>query len=974
MNARTEERVGGWDSRSFSRGHAGLRDLADEEFSGIVETGDGAWLCMLNGKVVGVFEGAMDDFADADGTAHVAPDPALPLLFAMEELGGTLEEQYYTKDTPISDADGTLTSGSFTGYIELSENVLSGDYYVCYYGGRSMPVAFVGSSERLMTGDEAFERADDEVGIYDVYSVDVEVTEIPGGDAGRATAGADDRSRGGATHGAAAGGNGDAGRDRSAREDRRGDDRSRGEDRRGDDRATEDQGGVDGRTGTGGGRDDNARADARGDTDRGAGSQTRRSESGTRRDDAGAGSQTRRSEGGAGSGTRRDDADREDRSSTADDVALGASGPPLDDDNPLGDLSEQLQAAERQEPSIGGPAPGAAGDDPGTDDAPDRSESDGAQDRSGTDDAPDRSGSGGAQDRAGGGDPLAGGPNGADADATGGRGREEDATRGEPTGRDGETAGDRSGRGTEGAGGSTDWASGNEASDPVAGGGTRDDAGDRPASDPAEPAGRDRTGGSDPDRRDRDRVEDDRSGRGGDRDPAYRGRNGGNGGRADDRTERREGSAHGTDRSRTDRTGRGGSDATGPDRSTVDSGRDAGQPGQPGNPGGRADPGGHSGGQGDRPREGQRREDGRRFEDEAAWREDRSVPSIMPEAEREKLVEELREGIREREAEIERLRERVSTLEGDHEDHEADHERLREEVEELTDDLGELRRTVLRLDEDIERIRAVGDGDAPERAQSGSAGTAAGGTSTADGPDLTPAQAMAGTKLLVRYGSQGKPTLKTAHDGGADRQAVNDNLRLDVHTDFPAEGATVDGRPFEEFLDSRMEREFVEWLVRDLPFEIRETGNDAALEDLYDAIPRIDRVEFAGRVTIEYLDDEERDPEHVDFDVVARDDREQPLVVANFDASGDPATQGMVVELNDRAGTVREAGPLNAAFLVTSSYFDGQARDTASEATSGSFLSRDSRKSFVNLSRKRGYHLCLVESRGGDFHVRVPEL
>jgi hypothetical protein len=28
----------------------------------------------------------------------------------------------------------------------------------------------------------------------------------------------------------------------------------------------------------------------------------------------------------------------------------------------------------------------------------------------------------------------------------------------------------------------------------------------------------------------------------------------------------------------------------------------------------------------------------------------------------------------------------------------------------------------------------------------------------------------------------------------------------------------------------------------------------------------------------------------------------------------------------------------------------------------------------VKLNRKSGYHLILVESRGGDFHLNVPEL
>jgi hypothetical protein len=59
---------------------------------------------------------------------------------------------------------------------------------------------------------------------------------------------------------------------------------------------------------------------------------------------------------------------------------------------------------------------------------------------------------------------------------------------------------------------------------------------------------------------------------------------------------------------------------------------------------------------------------------------------------------------------------------------------------------------------------------------------------------------------------------------------------------------------------------------------------------------------------------------------------------------------------------------------VTASFFEPNALETASEATSGGLLSRDKRESFVRLGRKQGYHLCLVEAREGKFHLAVPEL
>jgi hypothetical protein len=167
-----------WGTRSVADGVDGLYDLADADFSGAVTDGS-AWAFLLNGRVVGVFDGDVDDFEDAPLTAYTAPDISLPLLFAMQAGGGETRGQYYSNETPLSEIDDTLSSGSFVGYVELSENVLSGDYYVVYYGGRSLPVAFVGNEPRLLTGDEAFDRAADEVGIYSVVDADVTVVDLP---------------------------------------------------------------------------------------------------------------------------------------------------------------------------------------------------------------------------------------------------------------------------------------------------------------------------------------------------------------------------------------------------------------------------------------------------------------------------------------------------------------------------------------------------------------------------------------------------------------------------------------------------------------------------------------------------------------------------------------------------------------------------------------------------------------------------
>ena len=175
---RTVELVSEWDPVPFDGGYGGLRSLSDQGFSGAVTAGS-TQLFMLNGTVVGIPDGDIEAFDGADGTARAAPHDALPLLVVMQDRAEAPRAQYYTEDTAISEVDRTLEDGNFTGYVELSENVLSGDYYLVYHQGRSMSVAWVGNSQKLVTDEDAFERANDEVGIYQVMPADIQPVEIP---------------------------------------------------------------------------------------------------------------------------------------------------------------------------------------------------------------------------------------------------------------------------------------------------------------------------------------------------------------------------------------------------------------------------------------------------------------------------------------------------------------------------------------------------------------------------------------------------------------------------------------------------------------------------------------------------------------------------------------------------------------------------------------------------------------------------
>jgi len=799
METRTQERVEDWNARSFSGGFDGLRDLEADDFTGAVEAG-GRWLFVLNGRIVGVFGGSIDDFEAASGTAYRAPDPGLVMLCTMWETGGDTRGEYYTNDTPIEEVDETLTSGGFTGYVELSENVLSGDYYVCYYGGRSLPVAFVGNSEQLLTGDEAFDRANDEVGIYEVRTVDISVVDLPEPDSEEEEDDAETVADASAAAGAT-----DAGES---------DDDGESSTPPGDDSTTT-------TTGNGGSsaasREDATTSEPDSDPDP--------------HDDVDDGpavtADIRREE---------DPTSDDDVNATPDDVV---AAPPPDSDRP------------------------DAGDGSSTDDPDARR---------------DRSNGGGSRSASG----------GEARSSSGGRGRSERRERSTETG--------SPRNGSAGSGGS----------DPIAGSAAE-------------------TGRAKPDRNDPrfEREEewreattipsiDPENSASPDEPPARNAANGGAVGR----------SAEGT----VDRQ-----DSNGRSRTRSGSTRNAAS-----SRGGNGEP----------------------LEREMLEREDKIDRLQQRLSDLETERDELR-------AEADRLRAEAESG-GDTAELEAENERLESENGQLRDHVDSLESEVDRLEREVERLQSeLEDARTSEPAE----------PDRPSGQQLTPARAMSGTNLFVRYDSKGEDTLADAHSGTATQSDVNGNLRLEHHTSFDADDVVVGDSAYETFLRESIEFGFVDWAVRTLLFEIRDTGNQNALRDLYDTLPEIDRAELEGSVELESDEEEEELPAEIAFDVVLRNRMGAPLVVANINDSRDPATEGMMVGLNEDANAVRERhDEFVGAFMVTTSFFSPGALETADEATSGSLLSRDSRKSFVKLSRKQGYHLSLVETRDGNFHVNVPEL
>ena len=291
----------------------------------------------------------------------------------------------------------------------------------------------------------------------------------------------------------------------------------------------------------------------------------------------------------------------------------------------------------------------------------------------------------------------------------------------------------------------------------------------------------------------------------------------------------------------------------------------------------------------------------------------------------------------------------------------AERDELRSERDDLAADLDRLETEVSSLREERNRLREeLSDArdQLPESERT-----------------LSPAEARSGTNLFIRYDSKGGATLADAHDGSVDRDELKENLRIEHHTSFETDGMVVDGRPYGEFLTNTIEYGFTRWLVEDLPFEVSETGNQSVLRDLYDSLPEIDRAEIGGSISIIIRENGEETREQRAFDLVLRDRMGNPLFVADLNDSRDPTAEGTLESLVENGRDIAESNDSFAgAFAVTESFFEPGALETASDAVGGGLFSRSKRSSFVKLSRKQGYHLCLVEARDGGFHMTVPDL
>ena len=373
---------------------------------------------------------------------------------------------------------------------------------------------------------------------------------------------------------------------------------------------------------------------------------------------------------------------------------------------------------------------------------------------------------------------------------------------------------------------------------------------------------------------------------------------------------------------------------------------------------------------------------GEPFEEEAEWQNTTTIPSLDPSddegtkggkqrggGQQTVTREDGRLSRQQLQARLEKAEAVMEKAEQRHKQLAAERDEAREASAAAEERIEELEAELTAAQERIEELEA----ELAATDTAADSGHAGGNAATQPTQTMTTADALAGTNLFVRYDSKGAATLADAHDGEATPEDIEANLRIDTHTTFDTEGLEIEDTPFEAFLADRIEVAFAEWLVTDLLFELRSTGATTALKAVYDAIPEIDRVELQG--TIELGTDEDDEPIERTFDVVVRDKRGKPLFIADFDDSKQPVGADLIEGLIRNGNALRERDDSFAAgFGVTSSYFTEDAYEIADDATSGGLFSRSGGASFVNISLKQGFHLCLVDRIKGGFELQKPEL
>lgn len=900
MDADRIEEITGWNSRAFDGGYAGLRDLVDQGFTGGVTDGT-AWLVFLNGRVIGVFDGTVDSFEGADGTAYSAPDPSVALLFAMQEIGGNVRAQYYTNETPLSEADGTLTSGNFTGYVELSENVLSGDYYVVYHRGKSLATAFVGNSRRLKIGDEAFDLANEEVGIYKVYDVDLEITEIPGsgvGDDSQTESGSESDSDSEIQTDSQTGSESKAG----VNADSQAELESRSE--------IEADSLVESETESGSDSDSETEPD----------SKTYNEVSSSEPDSGSA------SESASGQDSTTDNS-ADLKSGVLADIAGSSENSTSDADQSDDDVEEEISATDPQSASLDIASSSSAPQD--GDPSSLESKETSVEDRSEEDITQERKSSVESTDT--------------DLSQT----RDEDSLVQNSRDDTGRPPDDRDSTDTNGA--DIRGSISEEVSEPAVPSEFVDKEDNPDTSEESVTSGQvtDISNEEQEDQKDEQKqteAEVDGDGSIQDSSSATVAQNNRtteqNESESDEKSESQQARsipAVDPDNSSTAEPSVNSSESESSSEATTPRADSGSSPATTSSP-----------------------------EGPSKRKLDTSAQSVDTQDQNARsnttTPAERRASTREDE-----YHQRIENLELALDKAETRRDELLTERDKIAAERDQYEQTIQQLESELEELEATVDQLETELAGSQ--------TQSSGGERMSSQEALSGTNLLIRYDSQGGATLERAHGGQATQEDLKENLRIEHHTTFETQNVTVDGQPFEEWLHGSIQYGFTRWVVEELLFEIRDSENTNELLELYDAISKLHRADIEGDTEFVTAEDGDETDESRSFDVVLRNRMGVPVFIAELNNSREPTTDGPLRRLVTGGKMLQKSTPeFAAAFSVTESFFDPDALNTAKEATDGGFFSRDTQRSYVKLSRKQGFHLCLVESRAGGFRLNVPQL
>lgn len=103
---------------------------------------------------------------------YIPPNDEILILLGFNILGyTTLDDELYTNNQEIKDLDDKLQKKDFTGFIEISENTISGNHYIMYYNGSRYNLTT--KNEEFIIGDKSHSMCLSHVGIYELNKITI---------------------------------------------------------------------------------------------------------------------------------------------------------------------------------------------------------------------------------------------------------------------------------------------------------------------------------------------------------------------------------------------------------------------------------------------------------------------------------------------------------------------------------------------------------------------------------------------------------------------------------------------------------------------------------------------------------------------------------------------------------------------------------------------------------------------------------